>query len=74
MSKVVLSYSGGLDTSVCIPILRERYQYDQVVTVMVDVGQPQSDLKKAEARAATLSDEHYTIDSKEEFVEQYLFR
>ncbi|MEI7826791.1 MAG: argininosuccinate synthase [Euryarchaeota archaeon] len=73
MSKVVLSYSGGLDTSVCIPILRERYQYDQVVTVMVDVGQPQSDLKKAEARAATLSDEHYTIDSKEEFVEQYLF-
>jgi argininosuccinate synthase len=73
MSKVVLSYSGGLDTSVCIPILRERYQYDQVVTVTVDVGQPQSDLKKAEARAATLSDEHYTVDSKEEFVEHYLF-
>lgn len=73
VSKVVLSYSGGLDTSVCIPILRERYQYDKVVTVTVDVGQPQSDLKKAEARAATLSDEHYTVDSKEEFVEQYLF-
>ena len=73
MSKVVLSYSGGLDTSVCIPILRERYQYDKVVTVTVDVGQPQSDLKKAETRAATLSDEHYTVDSKEEFVEHYLF-
>ncbi len=73
MSKVVLSYSGGLDTSVCIPILRERYQYDKVVTVTVDVGQPQRDLKKAEARAATLSDEHYTVDSKEEFVERYLF-
>jgi argininosuccinate synthase len=73
MSKVVLSYSGGLDTSVCIPILRERYQYDKVITVTVDVGQPQSDLKKAETRAATLSDKHYTVDSKEEFVEQYLF-
>ncbi len=73
VSKVVLSYSGGLDTSVCIPILRERYQYDKVITVTVDVGQPQSDLKKAETRAATLSDKHYTIDSKEEFVEQYLF-
>jgi argininosuccinate synthase len=73
MSKVVLSYSGGLDTSVCIPILRERYQYDTVITVTVDVGQPQSDLKNAETRAATLSDKHYTVDSKEEFVEQYLF-
>ena len=73
VSKVVLSYSGGLDTSVCIPILRERYKYDKVITVTVDVGQPQSDLKKAETRAATLSDKHYTIDSKEEFVEQYLF-
>jgi argininosuccinate synthase len=73
VNKVVLSYSGGLDTSVCIPILRERYQYDKVITVTVDVGQPQSDLRKAETRAATLSDKHYTIDSKEEFVEQYLF-
>jgi uncharacterized RDD family membrane protein YckC len=73
MSKVVLSFSGGLDTSVCVPLLRERYQYEKVITVTVDVGQPRSDLKKAEARAATLSDKHYTVDAKEEFVEQYLF-
>jgi argininosuccinate synthase len=73
MKKVVLSYSGGLDTSVCIPILREKYQYDEIVTVTVDVGQPRGDLRKAKARAAKLSDRHYTIDAKHEFVEQYLF-
>jgi argininosuccinate synthase len=73
MSKVVLSYSGGLDTSVCIPILREQYQYDEIVTVTVDVGQPESDLRKAEARAGKLSDKHYTVDAKNEFVEKYLF-
>jgi len=35
---VVLAYSGGLDTSICIPLLRERYGYDRVVTVVVNVG------------------------------------
>ena len=73
MSKVVLSYSGGLDTSVCVPLLREQYQYDEVVTVTVDVGQPDSDLRNAEARASKLSDKHYTVDAKNEFVERYLF-
>jgi argininosuccinate synthase len=73
MKKVVLSYSGGLDTSVCIPILRDIYCYDKVITVMVDVGQPANDLKEAESRAHMLSDGHYTIDAKEEFVSNYLF-
>jgi argininosuccinate synthase len=37
MKKVVLAYSGGLDTSVCIPLLREHYGYDNVIAVTVDV-------------------------------------
>jgi len=73
MNKVVLSYSGGLDTSVCIPILREKYQYNEIVSVTVDVGQQRGDLQKAKARAATLSDKHYTVDARNEFVERYLF-
>lgn len=73
MKKVVLAYSGGLDTSVCVPLLREHYRYDTVITVIVDVGQPPRDLKKAESRAEKLSDEHFTIDAKDEFVERYLF-
>jgi len=43
------------------------------VTVTVDVGQPESDLRKAEALAGKLSDKHYTVDAKNEFVENYLF-
>jgi argininosuccinate synthase len=73
MKKVVLSYSGGLDTSVCIPILRDIYCYDKVITVMVDVGQPAAGLKEAECRAHMLSDGHYTIDAREEFVNDYVF-
>ena len=42
MKTVVLAYSGGLDTSVCIPLLKERYDYDKVITVVADVGHPAS--------------------------------
>lgn len=71
MKKVVLSYSGGLDTSVCIPLLKEHYGYDEVITVTVDVGQP--DIERAEKNASKLSDGHHTIDAKEEFVHDYIF-
>ena len=73
LSKAVLAYSGGLDTSVCIPLLRERYGFDKVITVLTDVGQPAEDIDKGNKRAEKLSDEHYVIDAKEEFVEDYIF-
>jgi argininosuccinate synthase len=71
MRKVVLVYSGGLDTSVCIPLMREEYGFDHVITVTVDVGQPTEDIRQAEERAKGLGTEHYTVDAKAEFVEQY---
>jgi len=40
MKTAVLAYSGGLDTPVCIPRLKERYDYDRVITAVADVGQP----------------------------------
>ncbi len=67
--KVVLAYSGGLDTTVCIPLLREKYGFDEVITVTVDIGQPEEDVKKAEERGRKYADRHYTIDAKREFVE-----
>ena len=54
MKKIVLVYSGGLDTSVCIPLMKEEYGYDHVITVTVDVGQPAEDIKLAEERAVRL--------------------
>ena len=72
--KVVLAYSGGLDTSVCVRILQEKYGYD-VVTVTVDVGIDRKEIEEAEAKARALGVvEHYTIDAREEFVRDYIFR
>ncbi len=69
--KVLLVYSGGLDTSICIPLMREEYGYQGVVTVTVDVGQDPADIQQAEEKAKILKTEHYTIDAREEFVEKY---
>ena len=73
MTKAVALYSGGLDTSVCIPMMKEFYSFDHVITVTVDVGQPIEDIKQAEERAKVLGTEHYTVDAKKEFVEEYIF-
>ncbi|MCW3130522.1 MAG: argininosuccinate synthase [Methanophagales archaeon] len=74
MKKVVLAYSGGLDTSVCIPLLREHYGYDEVIAVTVDVGQPEADLKEAKERGKKLSNSYREVDAKEEFVHDYIYR
>lgn len=68
---VLLVYSGGLDTSICIPLMREEYGYGEVVTVTVDVGQHPSEVKQAEEKARILGTTHYTVDAKEEFVAEY---
>ena len=72
--KAVLAYSGGLDTSVCIRLLQERYGCE-VVTVTVDVGLSEAELREAEEKARSLGVvEHYTVDAKEEFAAEYCFR
>ncbi len=72
-SKVLLVYSGGLDTSVCIPLMRQEYGYKNVVTVTVDVGQDPADIQQAAEKAKILGTEHYTVDAKEEFAKDFCF-
>lgn len=69
--KVLLVYSGGLDTSICIPLMREEYGYSDVVTVTVNVGQDQADIAQAEEKARMMKTEHYTVDAREEFIEKF---
>jgi argininosuccinate synthase len=70
--KFVLAYSGGLDTSVLIKYLQEKYDA-QVITVTVDVGQ-QEDIKEAEKKAKKLGVlKHFSIDAKDEFAKDYIF-
>ena len=69
--KVVLAYSGGLDTSVAIPWLKEHKGLD-VVSVTVDVGQP-VDLEKVRAKAlASGAVSADVADAKQEFAEEFL--
>lgn len=72
-TKVLLVYSGGLDTSICIPLMRQEYGYKDVITVTVDVGQPQADIDQAAEKAKILGTEHYTVDAKEEFAKDFCF-
>jgi argininosuccinate synthase len=70
---IVIAYSGGLDTSICIPLMKERYDYDRVVTVAVNVGQRDEEIASATERGGRFADKHYTIDAREKFVGEYLF-
>lgn len=70
---IVLAYSGGLDTSICIPLLKEKYDYDRVVTVAVHVGQRDEEIKMATDKGKKLADRHYTLDVRERFVEEHIF-
>ena len=70
---VVLAYSGGLDTSICIPLLKERYDYDRVITVAVNVGQRDEEIDVATKKGQKLADRHYTIDVRKRFVEEQIF-
>ncbi len=73
MNRIALAYSGGLDTSIIIPWLKERYPGADVVAVCVDVGQA-DDLSGLEERAAAAGAVKLILrDVRKEFVEGYLF-
>ena len=72
--KVALAYSGGLDTSIIIPWLKENYGCE-VVAVCGDIGQGGDELTGLEAKARkTGASEVHVADMREEFVTDYLWR
>lgn len=73
IKKIVLAYSGGLDTSVIIPWLKENYEGCEVIAVCGDVGQG-AETEGLEARAlATGASKLYIEDLTEEFVYDFIF-
>ena len=71
--KVVLAYSGGLDTSVIVPWLKENYNDVEVIAVSVDVGQ-KDDFVEVEKRALAIgASKFYVVDKKEELVNDFIF-
>ncbi|MDN4503924.1 argininosuccinate synthase [Alteromonadaceae bacterium BrNp21-10] len=72
-NKVVLAYSGGLDTSAIIPWLKENYDCE-VVAFAADVGQGDEELEGLKEKAlATGASECHIVDLKEEFVRDYIY-
>ena len=72
--KVLLAFSGGLDTSVCVKLLEEKYNME-VITACVDVGQGEEEMEKAKTSAANIGGlKHFNIDAKEEFANDYIAR
>ena len=72
--KVVLAFSGGLDTSVCVKLLEEEYDVE-VITACVDVGQGDEEMEKAKTMASKIGGlKHYNIDAREEFANEYIAR
>jgi argininosuccinate synthase len=72
VKKVALAYSGGLDTSIIIPWLKENYGC-QVVAVAVDVGQKEETSGLGEKAKKTGAAEFFLVDAREEFAKDYLF-
>src|SRR5438874_7259362 len=72
--KVALAYSGGLDTSIIIPWLKENYGCE-VVAVCGDIGQGGDELAGLEEKARkTGASEGYVENMREEFVSEYLWK
>lgn len=71
---IVLAYSGGLDTSIIVPWLKESYPGCRVICVAGDIGQGSDELAGVRAKAiASGADECYVEDLREEFVESFIY-
>ena len=71
--KVVLAYSGGVDTSVCIPYLKHEWGVEEVITLAADLGQGE-ELKPIQEKAFKCgAKESLVVDATEAFVTDYAF-
>ena len=72
-NKIVVAYSGGLDTSIMIQWLKENYDDPEIIAVSGDVGQ-KDELEGLEEKAlATGASKFYALDLKDAFVEDYIY-
>lgn len=67
-----LAYSGGLDSSLAVELLRRKYKADKIIPIMVDVGQGEEEIKTGFDKAKVLKVEPILIDAKDEFTEEWM--
>ena len=74
VKKVALAYSGGLDSALCLQLLRDKYKVKEVVAVTVDVGQGEAEIEMSRKKAEAFGIEPVMVDVREEFTEQWMAR
>jgi len=73
-NRVVLAYSGGVDTSVCIPYLKHEWGVQDVITLAADLGQGAADMEPVRQKALNSGAvESLVINATESFVKDYAF-
>jgi argininosuccinate synthase len=70
--KVALAYSGGLDSTLCAVLAKEKYKVEELIPITVDVGQGQDEMDAAIQKAHLLGITPIVIDAKEEFAALWL--
>ena len=71
--KVVLAYSGGVDTSVCIPYLKKEWGVEEIITLAADLGQGDELEPVREKALKSGASESLVVDVKDIFVKDYAF-
>ena len=74
VKKCAIAYSGGLDSTLGIELLRRVYKAEEIIAISVDVGQGDEEMELGISRAQQLKIEPLIIDAKEEFTEKWLKR
>jgi len=72
VKKVAVAYSGGLDSTLAIEMLRRKYKAQEIVPISVDVGQGEDEIAEARRKARIMNFEMVLVDAKKEFAEEWL--
>ncbi|TVR76693.1 MAG: argininosuccinate synthase [Sphaerobacteraceae bacterium] len=70
--KVAVAFSGGLDSTLCIVLAKQKYGADEVVPITVDVGQGEEEIQSGFDKAKQLGIDPYLLDFKDEFTNEWL--
>lgn len=70
--KIALAYSGGLDSSLAVVLLREIYEAEEIIAIHVDIGQGQDEINEALGKAKLLDITPIIISCKNEFADEWL--
>jgi argininosuccinate synthase len=72
VKKVAVAYSGGLDSTLAIEMLRRKYKAEEIVPISVDVGQGADEIVEARRKAGIMKFEMILVDARREFADEWL--